>query len=172
MFVTTPPAPSIMANKLISLPCQLLVRAIELLEVSPLALNQILHRYYLDLAKKDGFWQGTILTRYKNLPTPQKLRNLQSSLPRINNGGWHFSSMGGIDRVIDKTRAICEGHSVEDSDTKFREFVGEMMKKGSFLGTQNNAGTRTLFPYDIRKINLPYLETFVKKYPYFLSSNS
>lgn len=167
-----PPAPSVLANKFASIPCQLLVRAIELLEVSPVALNQTLHRYYLDLAKKDGFWQGTILTRYKNLPTPQKLRNLRTSLPQIANGGWHFSSMGGIDRVIEKTRIVCEGHSVEDSDTKYREFVKEMMEKGSYLGTQNNAGTRTFFPYDIRKINLPYFEKFVKKYPYFLSSSS
>ncbi len=165
----TPP-PSILANKQVYVPCQLLVRAIDFLEVSPVALDQTLHRYYLDLVKKDGYWQGTILTRYKNMDKPQTLRDFRTKFPRIPNGGWHFSSLGGIDRVIDKTRSVCEGHAVEDSDKKYREFVKECMKQGSYLGVQNNAGTRNFFPYDINNIKLPYLKEFVKKYPYLLST--
>ena len=165
------PFPSAFANKNVSVPCQLLVRAADFLEVSPIVLNQVLHRYYFDLAKKDGFWQGTVMTLYKKMPTPQTLRNLRTMLPRVNDGGHHFSSMGGIDRVIDKVRAICEGRSIKDSDTAYKEFVKECMAQGSYLSVENNAGTRTFFPYDINKIKLPYLEKFIKKYPYFLSSH-
>lgn len=164
-----PPPPSVLANKIISLPCQLLIRAIDLLEFSPVVLDQILFRYFFDLAKKDGFWQGTVLTRYKNMANPQKLRDLRTVLPRISDGGYHFSSMGGVDRVINKVRAICEGHAVEDSDTGYKEFVKKRMLNGSYLSVENNSGTRTFFSYDVTKINLPYLENFLKMYPYFLS---
>ena len=80
---------------------------------------QHFHYYYFDWIA-EGSWQGTVLTKYKNLTTPQELRHLRNSFPRIPDGGHHFSYMGGADRVINKMISIVDGNElVVKSEGKF-----------------------------------------------------
>ena len=147
--------------------CQILVPAAALLEKIPLAMDQQRHDYYFDWIWNIT-WQGTILTKRRNLTTPQKLRNLRTWLPRITKGGWHFSYMGGVDRIINKMTSIVDANEiVVKSEKNFtaREYVKECMRTGKHLYGDPRID---FYPYDISKINLPYLNEFVKKYPYFL----
>ncbi|HAH86951.1 MAG TPA: beta-1,4-N-acetylgalactosaminyltransferase [Armatimonadetes bacterium] len=77
----------------------------KLLDRMPLVLEQSLFYYFVNCRSK-GKWPGTIITRFKNLTTPQKLRNRRYSHPRIINGGWHFSYLGGAERVAEKVNSI------------------------------------------------------------------
>lgn len=69
--IYTPP----LKNEKIGIPCQLLVHAVDFLEISPIAMDQQLYYYYFNWTPKNGTWQGTVLTKFKNLEIPQDLRN-------------------------------------------------------------------------------------------------
>jgi hypothetical protein len=49
-------------------------------------------------------WRGSIVTRYACVQRelPQGIRNKRNEARSIDRAGWHFTSMGGIDRVIRK----------------------------------------------------------------------
>ena len=66
--------PVTLANKKITCPAQLLVPAINFLEVGAIVMTQALFYYYFDWINSTT-WHGTILTKRKNLTLPQILRN-------------------------------------------------------------------------------------------------
>ena len=111
--------PVTIADKSVTCPAWLTVPATEFLEYGAIVTDQSFHYYYFDWVSKTS-WQGTIMTKRKNLTTPQALRELRNVLPRVVNGGYHFSCMGGADRVIDKMTSIVEGNAyVVQSGGKF-----------------------------------------------------
>lgn len=67
-------------------------------------LNQMMYYYYLNVLKETN-WKGTRMAKFKNLKhySYNKLRN--SKLNNIENGGWHFSFMGGETQVKSKINA-------------------------------------------------------------------
>ena len=151
-------------------PAKLLVPTIDFLDHSAIVMQQNLHYYYFDWISK-AKWQGSILVKRKNLTIPQNLRNLRNFLPRIQEGGWHFSYMGGADRVIDKILSIVEGQIlIKDSnkDITDREHIEESMANGTDIYNRNNIPESKFIQYDVRDLNLSFLKEFVKKYPYFL----
>lgn len=152
------------------LKCVALSKAADILEECPLAMEQKLFCYYFDLASKKT-WNGTILTKRKNLTTPQELRDSMKFLPRVVDGGWHFTYMGGVERVIDKMTSIVDGNCiVELSGGKFieRQNVEEAISKGKDIYGRSNIPEAQFLPYDARNIRLPHLEEFLRKYPHFL----
>ena len=80
----------------------------DVLEKTPITMEQTFHYYYFDWISPEP-WRGTVLTKKKFLTTPQKLRNLRKKLPSLSQGGYHFSYMGGVDRVINKMTSIVDG---------------------------------------------------------------
>jgi beta-1,4-mannosyl-glycoprotein beta-1,4-N-acetylglucosaminyltransferase len=72
---------------------------------TPHVLRQEYCYYFLNLS--GGKWNGTILCRYNDLVgrTVQSWRDLRNELPAIQDGGWHFSFIGGPERVIEKLEA-------------------------------------------------------------------
>lgn len=77
--------------------------------VFPVSLEQEMFYYYLN-TKVDYTWKGSQLVHcsfYKN-NTPQDLRAKRKKLPYINNGGWHFSYIGGASAVLNKINSVCE----------------------------------------------------------------
>lgn len=148
-----------------------MVHAIDLLEVCPIAMDQKLHYYYLDWTSNQGTWQGSILSKLKNVTSPQNLRNLRTFYPRIPNGGWHFSYMGGADQIIKKMTSIVEGNElIEKSGGRLvdKKHIEEVMKTGKDLYGRKGVLEEQFYPCDIETINLPYIKEFVKKYPQFL----
>ena len=78
--------PLSLADKGITCPAQLLIPAAAFLNVGAIVMAQELFYYYFDL-RNEGTWNGTILTKRKNLTTPQALRYQRNHLPRIAMGG-------------------------------------------------------------------------------------
>lgn len=77
-------------------------RLMDALEICPVACRQRLFYYYLNCEAKKAKWHGTVLCKYKNLSMPQIIRNIRSRIPAIHNGGWHFSNLGGIQKIKSK----------------------------------------------------------------------
>ena len=150
------------------LKCVALSKATDILAECPLVMAQKFFYYYFDWVS-NATWQGTILTKRKNLTMPQELRNLRNLLPRVVDGGWHFSYMGGVERVINKMTSIVDGNElVEKSDENLidRSHVEEAIAKGADV--YNRHDVSDFLPYDARNICLPHLEEFLRKYPHFL----
>ncbi len=159
--------PLTVANKGAIFPAQLLVPALQFLELGPIVMNQILFYYYFDRITKIE-WHGTILTRRKNLRRRQEFGNGRKIWPRAPDGGYHFSWMGGVDRVIDKVTSIVEGN-LENFKTggkmSDRKYVEEGLENGTYVSREEANRTH---PCDAREIRLPHVDTFLKKYPHFL----
>ena len=77
--------------------------------------EQKFYYYYLNcLAKTSSgepeLWRGSVMTHKKNITTIKKARVIRgkegSNIHIIKNGGWHFSYLGGIDKIITKIESI------------------------------------------------------------------
>src|SRR5271157_3759471 len=53
-------------------------------------------------------WKGSVITTYRYLKSksPAKVRNLKDTFPLIKNGGWHFSSPGGMQTFVKKIESF------------------------------------------------------------------
>ncbi len=78
------------------------------LEYMPVVLEQKFFYYFMNNLANEK-WYGTILCRYKNMRIPQQLRNRRNIMPYVKNAGWHFSYLGGIERIKEKLNSIIEG---------------------------------------------------------------
>ena len=78
------------------------------LEYMPVVLEQKFFYYFMNNLVNEK-WYGTILCRYKNMRIPQQLRNRRNIMPYVKNAGWHFSYLGGIERIKEKLNSIIEG---------------------------------------------------------------
>ena len=73
--------------------------------------QQIYYKYFFNrYCSKEMPWIGPVAVSYKDLRTyagPHYFRKIRFSRPvKIENAGWHFSSMGGHESVIEKLAAF------------------------------------------------------------------
>ena len=141
------------------------MRVANFLNLSPLGCQQKFHSYYFDWVCKKLPWAGTVIGKFKHMKSPQAFRNARERLPRIVEGGWHFSNMGGVDKVIQKMAAAVECVELSAVDKKYldKAFIEEAMATGKYFHTPAK-----FVPCDVSKIKLPALAAFLKKYPHFV----
>ena len=130
------------------------------LDLSPVTFQQIFHSYYFDWVNRDLPWAGTVIGKFKHMQSPQAFRNARMTLPRIVNGGRHFSSMGGAKKFLEKVRAAPDFQNFSDVDENFLE---EALKNGKYLVSGAKFSS-----CDVNEIELPALKNFLKKYPHFV----
>jgi len=81
---------------------------------NPIAFNQYMFYYYVN-CMSDRNWNGSIITPYQGMPSPQTLRNLaRRGVNRIKGSGWHYSYMGGVGRIRSKLDNLVGGNTVVD----------------------------------------------------------
>lgn len=130
-----------------------------LIESTALVFEQDLFYYYLN-CKSRGKWYGSVITKYKNLKTPQALRNSGQLLPRIKKGGWHFSYLGGIDRIKLKLNSIVEG----EPNLALESYIEDCLERGVDLYGRKGK----VFEYDFiakDEIGIKNIDGFINKYP-------
>ncbi len=131
--------------------------------------------YYGYLNRYQGRWPGTVCVNYKEARRltsrwMRKLRNMRpptlrkariSKICRIENTGWHFTSMGGIDRYIKKIESFSHSeldtpefktkenllkliHSMElqDIDDSFPQFIRDNRAYFERLGFIDMSGVQ------------------------------
>lgn len=98
-------------------------------------LRQTMYAYYLN-NRSSEVWAGTLVTKYKNIKNSclNHLRTARkTSYTYIDNGGWHFTNQGGVEKVIAKLEAE---YSPDDYNTnQIKSLVKVRMKKNKdYLG--------------------------------------
>lgn len=86
-------------------------------EEHPVVFRQSMFYYNLRFLRKE-LWHGTIITNLAKLRdmTPQKLRDCRNGLPNaIENGGWHLSHFGGVDKIRHKIESYSHQENNKDS---------------------------------------------------------
>lgn len=147
------------------IPFQCMIRAIQFLDYSPVVCKQRFHCYYFDWVSYKTDWEGTVIGKRKFMKLPQDFRNDRRVLPRIKDGGWHFSYMGGVNKVVTKMNSIVEGKELSAKDAKYLDenFVKRQMSEGQYF-----YGGEKFSHCDVNDIALPKLREWLKKYPYML----
>ena len=153
------------------IPCLCQMRTISFLEYSPIVCWQDYHCYYFDWVSRELPWEGTVIGKFKHMKSPQAFRNARRMLPRLPNGGWHFSYMGGIDRVITKMHSAVECVMLSTKNEKYadKNFIKTAISDGIYF--MNDTANKNLVKCDLKEITLPTLKNFLKKYPHFVSGN-
>ncbi|GBE02444.1 spore protein YkvP [bacterium BMS3Abin08] len=86
--------------------------------------KQRLYYYYLN-CQAEVSWNGTVMIGYKHISTPQDIRDLREALPEIDCGGWHFSYLGGVKKIIEKI----ESFSHAEVDNSYYKDITRLQEK-------------------------------------------
>lgn len=139
---------------------------IDILNITPLGFSQKHFYYYMNNLYTDKWW-GSVISFYKNMKTPQSLRDVRRHLPVLNNGGYHFSYMGGIDRIIKKQNSIVdEDPSHKKNKIYNSSYVKKCLENGSRIATNQATQNHVFTKISISDIGIDGLDKFAQKYPY------
>ncbi|MES3032184.1 MAG: hypothetical protein V4699_03005 [Patescibacteria group bacterium] len=128
-------------------------------------LKQDVYAYYLN-NKSNEPWAGTLVTKYKNIKNSclNHLRTAnKTKYTYVENGGWHFTSMGGINEV---RRKLKDSYTQESYNTEeVQKNLEKRFGKSDYIGRN--------FKFEIDEKDLPkYILDNRKKYKkLFLQEN-
>lgn len=140
----------------------------DVLEYTPVSLRMRMFYYYMNCEAKDS-WYGTIMTKFKNLVVPQSLRMKRMILPSID-GGWHFSYLGGVERIkvklssiVDDTPQIME---IMEKNADDDAYIEDCLAKG--IDIYGRKGKQFEYEFiNLVDIGLPNIMEIVNEYPIF-----
>lgn len=140
---------------------------LDILEITPLSFSQNHYYYYINYLHPDK-WYGSVISFYKNMQTPQNLRNLRRRLPIIKNGGWHFAYMGGIERILKKVNSTVDENSNRRYNKIYTEkYIKECLNNGSLIYDYQNQDKYVFSKISIENLKIPNIKEFINKYPKF-----
>lgn len=85
-----------------------------------IGVNHKLFYYYVNNLKTQ-LWQGSFFLKKKIITSPnfiQDLRNIRCRLPFYVTGGWHYSWMGGEEKIADKFKVVSEHDIIKKYNDK------------------------------------------------------
>ena len=129
-----------------------------------LGFEQELFYYYVN-CKQAQLWRGPVMARLGDFPDPQTLRDNRGNVPFASNAGWHYSFMGGADRIITKVNNIAESSLIIDKIGAKEEIEEKMKTQTDLWGRQEAFTKKQIVPLD--KNSPKNIEWFIEKYPEF-----
>lgn len=102
-----------------------------------IGINHKLFYYYVNNLKKQ-LWQGSFFLKKKTITSPdiiQYIRNKRYKLPFYVTGGWHYSWMGGENKISEKFKVIAEHDIVKQYNNK--EHIKNVLKNNTDLFNRN-----------------------------------
>ena len=127
------------------------------------AFEQKLYFYYVNNVSESLLWKGTVAALKRAFPEPQYLRdNRWNAFPIVTGGGWHYTSIGGKERIREKFAAFAE------QDYNIDKYMGdenldECLRTGRDL-TSRGVVNRFI---DISEHDHKELKKWIIKYPQF-----
>lgn len=138
----------------------------------PVTMTQYLFYYYINCLQT-SLWCGSILTTVGDFRSPQELRNMARDLEYnpVSNGGWHYSYMGGAERIKLKVENIAESHVIIDKIGSVSDINKKMVSQEDLWGRQDILFKKQIV--DITKDNMApiCINKFIEKYPNFYYGN-
>lgn len=126
-----------------------------------------LYYYYINL-KQNRNWIGPVMYNYGDVGTPEKFRNSRFKFEVVNNGGWHFSYLGGTKKIIEKLLSFSEVSVLNDLVIN-EEFVNYIINNRLDLFGRKNLKYEIITNFEHFP---PYIINFIKKYPYLKYESS
>lgn len=139
----------------------------------PKSLIQPFHYFWMNyrMRGRDEFWKGTVLipgNEFLN-STPQHFRDNRNFYDAISYGGWHFSYLGGVDKI--KTKIESFAHTEFNRDEyKSDENIKKALDEGQDLFKRNDIRFERI-DINARHYSQEYpteLCNLIRKYPNFL----
>ena len=157
------PAPDdyVMISDLDEIPSPKTVRMLtEIIELDyePISVDQAHFRYFLNCLCETS-WRGTVICKYKNFSAPQSLRDKRNLLRYIGpHAGWHFTYLGGVDRIKAKLNSIVDGNE--------RLAQGDYIEKCLEEGIDIYDPSKRFKFVPMREIGIGGIDLFIAKYPH------
>lgn len=99
----------VLVSDLDEIPDPFLLKKLKLHD-GPVALSMLFHYYFFNCqnAGAERWWNGTIVCTGKQFATitPQQLRDNRNVYKSIAKGGWHFSYLGGLEKIKYKIQSF------------------------------------------------------------------
>lgn len=139
------------------------------LDYSPVSCEQDLYYYYMN-CKCRMKWHGTTISKYKNMPMPQCMRDNRNRYPVLRGGGWHFTYLGGVEKIKEKLRSIIDSN--KDVIEKMKKYASDddYIEKCLDSGTDiyGRRGKMSEFEFiPLPEIGFPGIEHLIKENPGF-----
>jgi len=135
------------------------------------ALSMLFHYYYMNCQNVgyERFWNGTVVVKGEEFinTTPQELRNLRNHLPALPNAGYHFSFLGGVEKIRKKIQSFAHTE-FNRPDITSDENIIRAIENGEDVFKRPGVSYKFVdveeYPEDIKSI--------MKKFPQFIKSIS
>jgi beta-1,4-mannosyl-glycoprotein beta-1,4-N-acetylglucosaminyltransferase len=135
--------------------------------IKAVSFSLLFHYYYMNCQMEgyDRNWNGTIACLGKHFREvgPQNLRDSRNSLPKLQNAGWHFSYLGGLEKVRTKIESFAHTEFNRD-DIKSEENIIEALENGIDIFKRHGIS------YKFVSVDYypDYLKTLMLSYPQFI----
>lgn len=134
---------------------------------SPISLSMLFHYYYMN-CQNEGFerwWNGTVLSTgamFKDI-NPQGLRDGRNHFPRETEGGWHFSYLGGVEKIRQKIQSFSHTEFNRPDITSDENIINAMENGVDVL--KRPGVSYKFYPLDYYPEDLSEM---MKRYPQFI----
>jgi beta-1,4-mannosyl-glycoprotein beta-1,4-N-acetylglucosaminyltransferase len=131
--------------------------------------NQNLYYYYVN-CQQNCYWDGPIMANYGSFESPQQLRNAaRSGHNNRRHGGWHYSFMGGPERIKYKVENIAESHLIINQVGNVLEIETKMKSQSDLWNRPDEYAKKRIV--DISEDKPSVMDKFLEKYPQFFYRN-
>lgn len=130
----------------------------------PVVFNQRLFYYFINCMSTKRSWNGPVMVPFKGMPSPQELRNTKRRFPKIINGGWHYTYMGGLERIRLKLNNLNDAFKRIDQIGTDEDILRKMNTQKD-LWDENQA--HLLIDIDEENYAPKCIKKFIEKYPSF-----
>lgn len=138
---------------------------------SAVSLSMLFHYYYMNCQMEgyDRNWNGTVACtgKYFKEKGPQRLRDDRNHLPVLPSAGWHFSYLGGLEKIRTKIESFAHTEFNRD-DIKSDENILEAIQNGIDIFRRQGISYRF-----VSVDSYPdYLKSLMLEYPQFIKNVS
>ena len=127
-------------------------------------LQQKLFYYYVNCLQKQ-LWSGPVITKRRLMTSTQQMRRQRGSLKNLlPNGGWHYSYVGGIERIKNKIQSYAESIDNNKPEINNEEHILKCLETGHDILNRTQAEFQKKF-IEKDELDHPELEEWLEKYP-------
>lgn len=116
----------------------------------PVALSMLFHYYFFNCQNTghERWWNGSVVAVGKQFKqtTPQQLRDKRNDHKHIKKGGWHFSYLGGIEKIKQKIRSFA--HTEFNKEEYLQDdYLLKAINKGEDIFKREGVSFKFVSPY-------------------------
>ena len=126
--------------------------------------RQELFYYYVN-CKQNCTWDGSVVAPYGSFKDIQTLRDFARYGNGVQSGGWHFSFMGGAERIKEKVENIAESHLIIDKVGSVLEIQNKIDSVKDLWNRTDDYAKKSIVPITYKPKKL---DEWLKIYPNFM----